>query len=242
MGVPRRTSRPGRDAKSYSSATAIAPSCHLLAGDIQVSTPIADKYQRVEKTRGLASNFGVMRRRLRLLALSAALLSASAGGAWAIGKGLTLGQIGADTACGAPGDMVAAQTSTSGGVSYTVPTGKWRIVWWSAAGPSDGKMALVVFRPTGTTDEYQIVGSSTAHSLPAAKNKFSAEINVREGDLIGLWAKPGTLCGVFTGNASDTASIYFPTDIPEAGTTMTLIPGYAVGYQLNVKVALTKRP
>jgi hypothetical protein len=57
-----------------------------------------------------------------------------------------------------------------------------------------------------------------------------------------LWAKPGTLCGVFTGNASDTASIYFPTDIPEAGTTMTLIPGYAVGYQLNVKVALTKRP
>jgi hypothetical protein len=196
----------------------------------------------VEEVRGISSNLGVMRRRFRVLALSAVLLSASAGAAWAIGKGLTLGQIGGDTACGAPGDMVAAQTSTSGGVSYTVPEGKWRIIWWSAAGPSDGKLALVVFRPTGTTDEYQVVGSSEAHSLPAAKNKFSAEMNVREGDLIGLWAKPGTLCGVYTGDGSDTASIFFPTEIPDGGTTMTLIPGYAVGYRLNVKVALTKRP
>jgi hypothetical protein len=195
----------------------------------------------VEEEGGIALNLGVMRRRLRVLALSAVLLSASAGAAWAVGKGLTLGQRGADTACGAPGDMVAAQTNTSGGVSYTVPAGKWRIIRWSAAGPSGGKMALVVFRPTGTTDEYQVVGSSNADSLPATKNKFSAEINVREGDLIGLWAEPGTLCGVFTGNGSDTASIFFPSEVPEAGTTMTLIPGYAVGYRLNVKVELTKR-
>jgi len=76
----------------------------------------------------------------------------------------------------------------------------------------------------------------------AAKNNFSARIKVREGDLIGLWAEPGTLCGVFTGNGSDTASIFFPSEVPTPGATMTLIPGYAVGYRLNVSVELTKRP
>ena len=187
-------------------------------------------------------NLRLMRRRLRVLALCTVLLSASAAAAWATDKGLTLGQRGGDTACGAPGDMAAAQTSTSGGVSYTVPAGRWQIIQWSAAGPSDGTMALVVFRPTGTTDEYKVVNSSQARSLFAVKNNFSARIKVREGDLIGLWAEPGTLCGVFTGNGSDTASIFFPSEIPTPGATMTLIPGYAVGYRLNVSVELTKRP
>ena len=158
--------------------------------------------------------------------------------AWADGTDVTLGQIAADTPCGAPVDIVVAQTGTSGGVSYTVPAGQWTTVSWTTAGSTFGKMALVVFRPTGNADEYLVVGSTRARTLTGS-NTFSARIRVEGGDLIGLWAKPGTACGVFTGSPSDTLSIFFPTGVPEAGTTMTLVSGLAVGYRLAMKVTLS---
>jgi hypothetical protein len=182
-----------------------------------------------------------VRQRLRLLALSAAMLAALGGGvAWAAESPITLGQTGADTPCGTPADFVAAQTGTSGDVSYTVPPGRWRIISWKAAGSPTGKEALVVFRPTGAADEYKVVASSSAEALPKPR-KFSVGIKVKGGDLIGFWAKAGTTCALFTGNTNDAASIYFPSDVPAAGTTMTLVPGLAVGYRLNMMVKLTPR-
>ena len=184
-----------------------------------------------------------MRRRLGVLALSAVLLAAVAAGvAWAA-ESVVLGQTGSDTTCDTPGDFVAAQTSTSGGVSYTVPEGRWRIIRWQAAGsPSGGKEALVVYRPTDTPDEYKIVASTRAKELSKPINKLGdLTINVKGGDLIGFWAEAGTTCALFTGNPNDAASIYFPSEIPTAGTTMTLLPGFAVGYRVNMKVTLVPR-
>ncbi len=184
-----------------------------------------------------------MRRRLGVLALSAIVLAAVAAGlAWAA-ESVVLGQTGSDTTCDTPGDFIAAQTSTSGGVSYTVPEGRWRIIRWQAAGsPSGGSEALVVYRPTANADEYKIVASTRAKELSQSTNKVGdLAINVKGGDLIGFWAKAGTTCALFTGNPSDAASIYFPSGIPTAGTTMTLVPGFAVGYRVNMKVTLVPR-
>ncbi len=163
-------------------------------------------------------------------------------GGWATGHGLTLGRIGADTSCTTPGDFVAAQTATSGGVSYTVPPGRWAITSWSAAGgPKTGGEALVVFRPTGTPDAYEVVGSTSPHELSNSKNTFGAAIKVKGGDLIGFWAEAGSICALRTSDPGDNASIFFPSGVPTPGTTMTLYPGYAVGYRLNMKVTLTPR-
>jgi len=185
-----------------------------------------------------------MRRRLGVLALSAVLLAAVAAGvAWAA-ESVVLGQARSDTNCDTPGDFVAAQTSTSGGgVSYTVPEGRWRIIRWQAAGsPSGGSEALVVYRPTGNADEYKIVASTRAKELDQPINKVGdLAINVKGGDLIGFWAEAGTTCALATGNPSDAASIYFPSGIPTAGSTMTLVPGFAVGYRVNMKVTLVPR-
>ena len=184
-----------------------------------------------------------MRRRLGLLALSSALVVAVAAGvAWAA-ESVMLGQTGSDTTCDTPGDFVAAQTSTSGGVSYTVPEGRWRIIRWQAAGsPTGGKEALVVFRPTETPDEYKVVASTRAKELSKTINNLGdLAINVNGGDLIGFWAEAGTTCALATENPNDTASIYFPSGIPAAGTTMTLVPGFAVGYRVNMKVTLVPR-
>jgi hypothetical protein len=179
-------------------------------------------------------------RRVATIAAIVGAMALCAG--WATGHGLTPGQLGADTSCTTPGDFVAAQTATSGGVSYTVPPGRWAITSWSAAGGAKtGSEALVVFRPTHTPDEYDVVGSTSAHKLSNSKNTFGAAIKVKGGDLIGFWAEAGSICALRTSDPGDTASIFFPSGVPTRGTTMTLYPGYAVGYRLNMKVTLTPR-
>jgi hypothetical protein len=184
----------------------------------------------------------MLRKSRRFVVIAAILGSLVVCAGWATGHGLTLGQTGADTSCTTPGDFVAAQTATSGGVSYTVPSGRWVIKSWSAAGgaPGEGREALVVFRPTDTPDEYRVVGSTSAHEL-SNSNTFRAAFKVKGGDLIGFWAEAGSICALNTGNPSDTASIFFPSGIPSVGTTMTLIPGIAIGYRLNMKVTLASR-
>lgn len=160
------------------------------------------------------------------------------------GESLSLGQIGSDTPCTAPADFVGVQTSTSGGdVSYAVPPGRWRIRSWKAAGSPVGKEALVVFRPTGAPDEYTVVGSTRARSLPDPVNKLiDIDLKVKGGDLIGFWVEAGTTCALATGDSNDAVSILFPAEVPTAGTTMALVPGLAVGYRMNMKVNLTRKP
>jgi hypothetical protein len=169
---------------------------------------------------------------------AAACLATFAG--WAAAETVTRGQTGADTACGAPGDMIAVQTGVSGGTSYVIPSGEWTVTSWSASGGSPGEEALVVYRPTGTPNEYKVVGSTSPHALPSSLNTFDANIKVKGGDLVGFWAPPGTICGNYTGSSADTVSIFFPSGVPDAGETVTLQPGLADGHRLNMQLTLKR--
>ena len=183
-----------------------------------------------------------MRRNLgRFVSVIAVVVGLGSFTGWAAADTITRGQTGADTACGAPGDMIGVQTAVSGGTLYTIPSGEWTITSWSAAGSSTGEEALVVYRPTGAPNEYKIVGSTSAHALPKSLNTFDANIKVKGGDLVGFWASPGTICAKATGSLADTASIFFPSGVPDAGQTVTLEPGFADGHRLNMQVTLERR-
>ena len=181
-----------------------------------------------------------MRRLLTLVLSTAALAAVGIGAAWAAGDGTPLGQAGANVPCETGADFVAAQTGTSGDVSYTVPDGRWRIRSWTVAGPSAGKMALVVFRPTNTPGEYVVVGSTPAQALKKQKNKFGADINVRGGDLLGFWAEADTVCALLTSNTSDTVVATIQSDIPAAGSTTAMFEA-GDGVRLNMQVRLEHR-
>jgi hypothetical protein len=127
-------------------------------------------------------------------AVAGALVGAAVFAGLAGAETITRGQVGADTACTTPGDFVVAQTGVSGGTSYTIPAGNWTITSWSAQGGSGGQEALVVFRPSGTPNEYTVVASAGPRSLAAGLNTFNANIKVKGGDLIGLWVPAGTVC------------------------------------------------
>ena len=100
------------------------------------------------------------------------MFAVALGTASAAGDGATLGQVVPGNApCGAPESIIVAQTATSGGVSYEVPSGKWRVIWWAAAGSPTGHIALVIFRPTGNPNEFRIVGSAAPRSLPKPKQQ-----------------------------------------------------------------------
>jgi hypothetical protein len=184
--------------------------------------------------------YGLRVRRGLVGVLAGGLVGAAFFAGMAGAETVTRGQTGADTACTTPADFVAVQTGVSGGTPYTVPSGEWTITSWSAAGGPPGQEALVVYRSTGTPNEYKVVGSTSAHALPNSQNTFSASIKVKGGDLIGFWAQAGTTCALATGSPSDAASVFFPSGIPSSGTTLTLVPGLAVGFRLNMQVTLEK--
>ncbi len=159
---------------------------------------------------------------------------------WAAAETVTRGQAGADTTCDTPDDFIAVQTGVSGGTAYTIPSGEWTVTSWSASGGPPGQEALVIYRPTGTPNEYKIVGSTSPEALPDSLNTFDASIKVKGGDLIGFWAEAGTTCALATGSSSDAPSLLFPSGVPNSGTTVMLVPGFVVGYRMNMRVTLKR--
>jgi hypothetical protein len=93
-------------------------------------------------------------------------------------------------------------------VSYTVPTGIWRLTSWSMAG-SSGSVSFLVLRPTGGTT-HKVVYASPAHSLTGGINTFADSVPVIGGDEIAFGANstvPG--CFVATGNSGDSVGWNF---------------------------------
>jgi hypothetical protein len=166
------------------------------------------------------------------LVAGAAVLAGLAGAAT-----VTRGQTGADTPCTTPADFTVVQTGVSGGTSYTVPSGQWTITSWRALGNGPAQEALVVFRPTGTPDQYTVVGSTSAKTLAAGLNTFNANIKVKGGDLIGLWVQQNSICAHATGSTADSLAAFFPTGVPSAGTTFDMF--VFTGFRLNVSVELS---
>jgi hypothetical protein len=131
-----------------------------------------------------------------------------------------------------------------------VPSGQWTITSWSAqGGPGAGREALVVFRPTGTPNQYLVVGATSPQTLANTQNTFSADIKVEGGDLIGFWAQAGTRCAHMTGSTADSIGICLPelgpcsaTTVPDRNDTLTVTPVPEGGFRLNMSVVLKSRP
>ena len=150
---------------------------------------------------------------------------------------ITLGQTGTGVTCGSAATLV--QTGVSGGNSYTVPSGSWKITSWSTeAGSPGGQMALVVYRPTATAHEYKVVAATAAQSLTASTlNTFSVSINVAAGDLIGYWCSAGTT-GASNAAAGDTFESVLAASVPTVGSTVTFASGTSL--RLDIRVILTQ--
>ena len=99
-----------------------------------------------------------------VLAAGLVVLAAFAGRAHA--APITLGQTGTGATC--TGAATLVQTGVASGNSYTVPSGNWTITSWSTqAGTPGGQLALVVYRPTATPNDYLVVAATAAQSLTA---------------------------------------------------------------------------
>jgi hypothetical protein len=149
-----------------------------------------------------------------------------------------IGRTGGNVPCGGEGTAIQTGVASSG-ASFTVPAGTWTLDGWSTeAGAGGGQMAAVVVRPTGTPDQYTVVGVSATENLTAnTLNTFETSISVRGGDLLGFWATAPTNCAQLTGDPGDTLALAAMATKPSAGDILTLPPGG--GFLLNISAALT---
>jgi hypothetical protein len=124
-----------------------------------------------------------------LVAASSVVLAAPAAAS------VTLGQIG-PPAVGPCEDFDVVQATLTRGNSYTVP-GDGTITQWSTyGGPNPGTMKLKVFRLIASPATYLVAGHAGPQSVTpngTAGNTFPANIQVKAGDLLGVYA-PGAWC------------------------------------------------
>jgi uncharacterized repeat protein (TIGR01451 family) len=153
----------------------------------------------------------------------------------------TIGQNGAGGpgTCGAGNTFV--QTGTGSGVpSYVVPAGGGVITSWSfLAGSTTGEQdKLKVVRPTGTANQFVVVGESLLETMtPSTLNTFPLRIPVQAGDLLGLFTVDGNDCIVSTHTPGNTDAYVAQTDPPPA-TTFTGIPESSSGEAYNVSAVV----
>jgi hypothetical protein len=173
-------------------------------------------------------------RRLLLVSGLLALLWVSPAGATT-----TIGQLPALSAtpqnCG-PSSGGYLQSTVTSGTSYTVPANGIRITAWSTRtlSTSGQQLALTVYRPLGGS-VFQAVTHDGPHPLtPLAINRFSVNIPVRGGDLLGLDSDGTnfpTACGF--GVAGETGEYNsFPNPPPADGDSQTF--NQVSGDRLNV--------
>lgn len=153
----------------------------------------------------------------------------------------TIGQNDAGGAgtCGTGNTFV--QTGTGPGVpSYAVPAGGGVITSWSfQAGSTAGeKDKLKVVRPTGTANQFFVVGEDALQTMkPSALNTFSVRIPVQAGDDLGLYTVDGNDCTVSTHTTGNTDA-YLPSSDPSPGTTFTGTPESGSGEAYNVSATV----
>ena len=90
--------------------------------------------------------------------------------------------------------------------SYIVPKGRWKIVAWEAAGNKHGvgHALLRIYRPTGVSNQYEIVKESDSKKFPADEiTEHKASIRVRKGDHLGLVGAGGDFPTFWDGKSGD---------------------------------------
>jgi CxxC motif-containing protein len=166
-------------------------------------------------------------------AIACGALALSLGVAAPAGASTTVGQLpgtaDAGSCAGRPNTVSFVQTGVAAGNSYTVPSAGV-LTSWTTKPPAPGattKMALKVFRPTGVSNQFLVVGLGDIKTIFGSKaptRTFGVRIPVRAGDELGVQGVSGA-CEVRTGVATDTIA-FSPTgqDAP-LGSTNTFNPG-----------------
>jgi hypothetical protein len=131
-----------------------------------------------------------------------------------------VGQTGQVTSDPCSGEFDLIQGSVTSGTSYVIPH-DGRIVSWTTRG-GGGSASLKIFRKLAGAFEYQVIAHEGPHALSFGPNTFPANIPVKGGDLIGLYANGVPNClfdaaGEVTflyldGNLADGASSNFNDD------------------------------
>jgi hypothetical protein len=106
---------------------------------------------------------------------------------------------------GAPNFTVIQQTTDPASPSYAVPpvpagAGPWNITSWGAlGGAGDGSASVEVWRPTSTSEEFQLITIGPEQAFPT---------NVLTSHAVNIPVLPGDHLGVRSGPDSDFSSSY----------------------------------
>lgn len=152
-----------------------------------------------------------------LAAITGITLATSAASAQAA---VTLGQVGAPVAtCG--GNVYLAQTGVAGPPGYSVPPGYGVITSWSIEGaPAPGVGKFLVWRPTGTANQYILLRQSPNSAFVAGTvTTFAVHFPVQPGDIIGLETTQNCLVA---GGLGDVVRWVTITGTPADGSVQTL--------------------
>jgi hypothetical protein len=138
----------------------------------------------------------------------------------------------------------------AGAPKYRVPagsTGLWKITSWSAqgGGTADGRAQFRIYRRTQTAGQFELVRQSHLETIPAdGSPNFATDVNVKEGDLLGLGTRaniPSAYSTAFTGSEVKTVGCD-PTGTGQLvgnGTTCPL--GTLNNNLVNLSAKLTPR-
>jgi hypothetical protein len=156
----------------------------------------------------------------------------------------TLGQLGGSSSSCASG-IDLAQTVVASGTSYTVPAGNWIVTSWASqaglgsSGPLAGSLQLEIWRPTGTTNQFELVGISpvgTTNATGISTFSLVTPITVQGGDVLGLRSlTDGYGCANLT--PGSTLNLVVNPTAPVPGEVRTLTPD-PQGYNVNVTATL----
>lgn len=153
-----------------------------------------------------------------LLVLAAALFVAAPANALKLGKPAP--DVGKNESCGSC--YVFQLETAPSSPSYVVPSGDWKIKSWKAAGNKHGKgkARLQIYRPTGVSDQYEIVEQSAVERFPAGKiTRHPANIKVEGGDHLGI-VGVGDFPSSYDGKDGDVVGHPTGCIFPTVGTTV----------------------
>jgi uncharacterized repeat protein (TIGR01451 family) len=117
---------------------------------------------------------------------------------------------------------VVQQTSGSSSPSYAVPADGLITSWSYQAKAAPGTRRLKVFRATGTSGQFVVVGeSATETPAPNQLNSFGTRVPVTQGDRIGFFTATGDDGCRRTAGSGDQAAGRVGTADPAVGTTIS---------------------
>jgi hypothetical protein len=155
--------------------------------------------------------------------VGALAVAAPASGAKFKQIGKAASHIGSGESCGGC-NAFQVETAPSS-PSYVVPKGEWKIVAWKAHGLKEGegnsKARLRIYRPTGVTDQYEIVAESGIEKFPDGEiTRHRVRIKVEKGDHLGIVGVGDFASGYDTGKDNDEYGIPTGCMFPTIGFTV----------------------